>query len=125
MFLITTPSGLINNNNGFRVRFGVRRRHRGPPFALGYYQFIIIVAIQDEGEGEGGTLAGSVIPCICPDFRKTMVGKGVFLKRKETRARLGRIEVAGEENSKWMGQQTKKSVDRLPTEYRCWIWLDK
>ena len=55
-----------NNNNGFRVRFGVQRRHRGPPFALGYHQFIIIVAIQDEGEGEGGTLAGSVIPCICP-----------------------------------------------------------
>ena len=43
-----------NNNNGFRVRFGVRRRHRGRPFALGYHQFVIIVAIQDEGEGEGG-----------------------------------------------------------------------
>ena len=43
-----------NNNNGFRVRFGVRRRHRGPPFALGYHQFIILVAIQDVGEGEGG-----------------------------------------------------------------------
>ena len=42
-----------NNNNGFRVRFGVRRRHRGPPFALGYHQLIILVAIQDEGEGEG------------------------------------------------------------------------
>ena len=42
-----------NSNNGFRVRFGVRRRHRGPPFALGYHQFIILVAIQDEGEGEG------------------------------------------------------------------------
>ena len=36
-----------------RVRFGVRRRHRGPPFALGYHQFIKLVAIQDEGEGEG------------------------------------------------------------------------
>ena len=51
------------------------------------------MAIQDEGEGEGGTLAGSVIPCICPGFFFTMVGKGVFLTRKETRARLGRIEV--------------------------------
>ena len=77
------------------------------------------MAIQDEGEGEGGTLAGSVIPCICPGFKKkTMVGKGVFLTRKETRARLGRIEVEGGENSKWMGQQTKKSVGRLPTEYQ-------
>jgi hypothetical protein len=47
-----------------------------------------------------------------------MVGKGVFLKRKETRARLGRIEVGGGENSKWMGRQTKKSVGRLPTEYQ-------
>ena len=43
-------------------------------------------------------------------FKKTMVGKGVFLKRKKTRARLGRIEVGGGENSKWMGQQTKKSA---------------
>ena len=65
-----------------------------------------------------GTLAGSVIPCICPNFKKTMVGKGAFLKRKETRARLGRIEVGGGENSKWMGRQTKKSVGRLPTEYQ-------
>ena len=55
-----------NNNSGSRVRFGVRRRHRGSPLALGYHQCIIIVAIQDEGEGEGGTLAESVIPCICP-----------------------------------------------------------
>ena len=39
-----------------------------------------------------------------------MVGKGVFLTRKETRARLGRIEVGGGEYAKWMGQQTKKSV---------------
>ena len=65
-----------------------------------------------------GTIAGSVIPCICPDFKKTMVGKGVFLTRKETRARLGRIEVGGGENFKWMGRQTKKSVGRLPTEYQ-------
>ena len=42
-----------------------------------------------KGKEKVGTLAGSVIPCICPDFKKTMVGKGVFLKRKETRARLG------------------------------------
>ena len=77
------------------------------------------MAIQDEGEGEGGTLAGSVITCICPGIlKKTMVGKGVFLTRKETRARLGRIKVAGGENSKWMGRQTKKSVGRLPTEYQ-------
>ena len=31
-----------------------------------------------------------------------MVGKGVFLTRKETRAWLGRIEVGGGENSKWI-----------------------
>ena len=66
---IILPHTLVynnNNNNGFRVRFGVRGRHRGPPFALGYHRFIIIVAIQGEGGGEGGTQAGSVIPCICP-----------------------------------------------------------
>ena len=51
-------------------------------------------------------------------LKKTMVGKGVFLTRKETRARLGRIEVGGEENSKRMEQQTKKSVGRLPNEYQ-------
>ena len=107
-----------NNNNEFRVRFGVRRRHRGPPFALDYHQFIIVVAIRDEGEREGGTLAGSVISIYPSELKKTMVGKGVFLARKETRARLGRIEVGGGENSKWMGQQTKKSVGRLPTEYQ-------
>ena len=32
-------------------RFGVRRRHRGPPFALGYQQFIKYMATQDEREG--------------------------------------------------------------------------
>ena len=37
-----------------------------------------------------------------------MVGKGVFLTRKETRARLGRIEVGGGENFKWMGRQNEK-----------------
>ena len=42
------------NNNGFTVRFGVRRRHRGSPFTLGCHQFIKLVAIQDEGEGESG-----------------------------------------------------------------------
>ena len=41
--------------------------------------------------------------------KKTMVGKGVFLTRKETRARLGRIEVGGGENSKWMGRKRKRA----------------
>ena len=45
-----------------------------------------------------------------------MMGKGVFLTRIEARARLGRIEVGGEENSKWMGRQMKKSVGHLPTK---------
>ena len=54
MLLIHVLLIIIINNNGFRVRFSVRRRHRGPPFALGYHQFIILVAIQGEGEGEGG-----------------------------------------------------------------------
>ena len=53
---VTTMVKYIKNDknyiNGFRIRVGVRRRHRGPPFALGYHQFIIIVAIQDEGERE-------------------------------------------------------------------------
>ena len=90
-------------NNGFRVRFGVRRRHRGPPFALGYHQFITLVAIQDEGEGEGGyTSRVGYCHVSVRVKKKTMVGKGVFLTRKETRVRLDRIEVRGEENSKWM-----------------------
>ena len=65
-----------------------------------------------------GTQAESVISMYLSGLKKTMVGKGVFLTRKETRARLGRIEVKGGGNSKWMGQQTKKSVGRLPTEYQ-------
>ena len=70
----------------------------GPPFALGYHQFILIVAIQDEGEG-GGTLAGSVIPRMS-GLKKTMVRKGVFLTRKETRARLW----------KWEGERIPESL---------------
>src|SRR5271163_1723797 len=43
-----------NNNNGFRVRFGVRRRHRGPPLVMGSQQLILIAGYPDEGEGESG-----------------------------------------------------------------------
>ena len=59
------------------------------------------MAIQDEGEGEGGYTAESGISMYLSGFMKTMVGKGMFLTRKETRARLDRIEVGGGENSKW------------------------
>ena len=57
-----------------RVRFGVRRRHRGPPFTLGYHQFVIIVAIQDEGEGEGGYTAESVISMYLSGLQKLKKG---------------------------------------------------
>ena len=40
--------------------------------------------------------------------KNTIVGKDVFLMRKETRARLGRIEVGREKNSKWMGPNEKE-----------------
>ena len=63
-----------------------------------------------------GTLAESAIFTYLSGLKKDYGGKGVFLTRKETRAWLGRIEVGGEENSKWMGQQMKKSVGRLPIE---------
>ena len=76
-----------NNNNGFRVRFGVRRRHRGPPFALGYHQFIIIVAIQDEGEGEGGTLAGSVILYV--RVKKDYGGKRCVFSEERNKGKVG------------------------------------
>ena len=47
-----------------------------------------------------GTQAESVISMYLSGFlKKPMVGKGVFSTRKETRARLGRIEVGGEENA--------------------------
>ena len=42
------------NKNGFSVRFGMQRRHRGSPFALSYHQFIKLVTIQDEGVGGSG-----------------------------------------------------------------------
>ena len=77
------------------------------------------MAIQGEGEGVGGyTSRVGYFHVSVRVKKKTMVVKGVFLTRKETRVRLGRIEVGGEENSKWMGRQMKKSVDRLPTEYQ-------
>ena len=76
------------------------------------------MAIQDKGEAEGGYTAESVISMYLSGLKKTTVGKGVFLTRKETRARLDRIEVGGGQNFKWMGWQTKWSVGRLPTEYQ-------
>ena len=85
---------------------------------MGYHQFTIM-AIQDEGEGEGGyTSRVGYFLYLSGFLKNTMVGKGVFLTRKETGATLGRIEVGGGENSRWMGRQTKKSVGRLPTEYQ-------
>ena len=100
-----------NNNNGFRVRFGVRRRHRGHSFALGYHQFIIFVAIQGEGEEESGYTNRVGYFRVSVRVKKTaMVEKGAFLTRKETRARLGRIEVGGGGNSKWMGRQTTRAT---------------
>ena len=62
-----------------------------------------------------GALVGSVIFYVFIRVKKeSMVGKGVFLKRKETRVRLDRIEVGGRDNSKWMGQQRKTNVGRSP-----------
>ena len=36
---------------------------------------------------------GQLFPRIHPGKKKSMVGKGVFLERKDTRAKLDRIEV--------------------------------
>ena len=47
------------------------------------------MAIQDEGEGEGGYTSRVGYSMYLSGLKKTMVGKGVFLTRKETRARLG------------------------------------
>ena len=69
-------------------------------------------------QGEGGCTAGSVISMYLSLSKKNMVRKGLLLTRKEAKARLGRVEVKGGENFKWMGRETKKSVGRLPTEYQ-------
>jgi len=39
MYLCLPPCGfgvleIVDNNNGFKVRFGVRRRHWGPPWVI-------------------------------------------------------------------------------------------
>jgi len=73
---------LHNNNNGFsygNMRFSIRRRHRVPPFALGYHRFIKLVAIQDEGEGEGGRTSrvGHFHVSVWV-LKKSMVGKVCF-----------------------------------------------
>ena len=108
-----------NNNNGFRVRFGVRRRHRGPPFAQGYHQFIITGGNPGRrGMQKRVHWSGLMFPCVRPGSKKSMVGRDEFLNRTETRAELDRIEVRGGEHSKLTGQQTKKSDGHLPTEYQ-------
>ena len=54
-----------------------------------------------------GRLAGSAISMHLSGLKKAMVGKDVFLTRKETRARLGRIEVGGGENFKKINNNKK------------------
>ena len=107
-----------NNNNEFRVRFGVRRRHRGPPFAYGHHQSVLTGGDQGRrGEREGGyTSRVSYFRVSVREFSKSMKGKDVFLRRRETKVRSDRIEVQVGENSKWMGLQMKMSVGHLQTE---------
>ena len=80
---------MSSSENGFRVRFGVRSRHRGPPFALGYYQFMKMVAIQDEGEGEGGYTAESVISMYRSGLKKDYGGKRCVFNKKRNQAKVG------------------------------------
>ena len=47
-----------------------------------------------------------------------MVEKDVFLRRRETKARLDRIEARVGGNSSWMVLKTKTSVGHLQTEYQ-------
>ena len=65
-----------------------------------------------------GTQAESVISMYLSGLKKDYGGKRCVFNEERNRARLGRIEVGGEENSKWMGRQIKKSVDHFPTKYQ-------
>ena len=38
-----------NNNNGFRVRFGVQRRHRGPMTILAIRYLIVFICVTTMG----------------------------------------------------------------------------
>ena len=72
---------------------------------------------KNEGEREGGyTSRVSYFRVSVRDFSKSMEGKDVFLRRRETKVMLDRIEVQVGENSKWMGLQMKMSVGHLQTE---------
>ena len=91
-----------NNNNGFKVHIGVRRRHRGPPFARGYHQFIIFGGRPGrKGKEKVGTLIGSVVS-MCPSglIKRFMGGKDVFSRKRETSTGLDRIVVQVGENSR-------------------------
>ena len=61
-----------NNNNGFRVRFGVRRRHRGAPFAHDrHHQFITNGG--DQGRrGESWYTAGLVVSMCRSELLKNL-----------------------------------------------------
>ena len=84
-------AGQNNNNNGFKVRFGVRRRHRGPPFARGYHQFIIIGGKPGRrGKEKVGTLIGSIVS-MCPSWfiKKVYGGKRCVFKEEKNKCRVG------------------------------------
>ena len=57
-----------------------------------------------KGKEKVGVLEGSVVSMYLSGFLKDYDGKGCVLMKKETRTRFGRIEVGGEENSKWIGR---------------------
>ena len=100
---------------GFGVRFGVRRRHRGPPFARGYHQFIII---GDKPERRGKEkvckLVGSVVS-MCPSgfFKKVYGGKRCVFKEERNNGRVEQDRSASETALERAPIEEGTEIDRI------------
>ena len=100
------------------MRFGVRRRHRGPLFALSYHQFIILMAIQGEGEEEGGyTSQVGYFHVSVRIFKKDYGGKWCVINEVRNKSKVGQDRSGRGSEFQMDGAANKKSVGRLPTEY--------
>ena len=85
---------IINNNNGFKVRFGVEGRHRGPPSPRSQ-QYALVKPRREEGEKVMGRRVSFQIAMISRLTRFTLLANLVE-SRRATNYNSDRLEVCFE-----------------------------